>query len=157
MKKQKIFVEVILPITIGKLTYSVEGELINDVSIGKRVIVKLGKKKFYTAIIYKINKEIPSFSVKSIISIIDDKPLILKSQLEIWTWISDYYLCEIGEVMNCAVPSFLKLSSETKIQFNKSNFNRFNLTNDEKEILSFLINNEWVKIKLLEKINTNAF
>ncbi len=157
MKKQKIFVEVILPITIGKLTYSVEGELINDISIGKRVIVKLGKKKFYTAIIYKIHNEIPSFNVKSIISVIDDKPLILKTQLEIWNWISEYYLCEIGEVMNCAVPSFLKLSSETKIEYNKSNFDRFNFTKDEKKIISFLINNGWVKIKLLEKINSNAF
>jgi primosomal protein N' (replication factor Y) len=39
-------------------------------------------------------------------------------QLEFWQWLAGYYLCHEGEVMNAALPSALKLASESRISLN---------------------------------------
>jgi primosomal protein N' (replication factor Y) len=54
--------------------------------------------------------------------VIDEKPIVLEKQLQLWDWISYYYMCGPGEVMNAALPSALKLSSVANIQLNP-NFN----------------------------------
>jgi primosomal protein N' (replication factor Y) (superfamily II helicase) len=36
-------------------------------------------------------------------------------QFRFWDWMADYYMCYPGEVMNAALPSALKLASETRI------------------------------------------
>ncbi|MEO6633299.1 MAG: primosomal protein N', partial [Mucilaginibacter sp.] len=53
------------------------------------------------------------------IEILDDRPVVTAEQLKFWYWMADYYMCTLGEVMNAALPSALKLASETKIVLNK--------------------------------------
>lgn len=53
--------------------------------------------------------------VKYVIGVLDDVPVVNNLQLGLWRWISDYYICHLGEVMQAALPSALKLSSESKI------------------------------------------
>ena len=55
---------------------------------------------------------------KYILSVIDESPVVHESQFEFWEWIASYYLCTAGEVMNAALPSVLKLTSETRIAVN---------------------------------------
>ncbi|MEO8794952.1 MAG: primosomal protein N' [Daejeonella sp.] len=116
-ERQTLFVEVILPLAISKTyTYRVPYGMNEQVEIGKRVIVQFGKSKIYTAIIYKINNEPPSlYEAKYVIDVLDDLPIVTQNQLNLWEWISEYYLCNIGEVMQAALPAALKLASETKI------------------------------------------
>src|SRR6185312_12789842 len=40
-------------------------------------------------------------------------------QLQFWQWMAEYYMCNNGEVMSAALPSALKLASETRIMLNK--------------------------------------
>src|SRR5690606_3202381 len=47
--------------------------------------------------------------------ILDEKPVVNQHQLQLWEWISGYYLCHLGDVMQAALPAALKLASETKI------------------------------------------
>ena len=117
--RQTLFVEVILPLAIAKnYTYRVPFQQ-NAVAIGKRVIVQFGKSKIYTAIIAGISNKAPDkYEAKYILDILDDQPVVTTAQLQFWTWLADYYLCHIGEVMNAALPSALKLASETKIVLN---------------------------------------
>ena len=119
--RQTLFVEVILPLAIAKnYTYRVPFELNDSVAIGKRAVVQFGKSKLYTAIIAGIGAQPPEkYEAKYLVEILDDKPVVTHEQLHFWQWIADYYMCNLGEVMNAALPSALKLASETKIVLNK--------------------------------------
>lgn len=119
--RETLFVEVILPLAIAKnYTYSVPFQLNDAVAIGKRVVVQFGKSKLYTAIIASIGNQAPEkYEAKYLLDILDDRPVVTEKQLHFWQWITDYYLCNMGEVMNAALPSALKLASETKIELNK--------------------------------------
>ncbi len=115
-----LFVDVIVPLSVAnKYTYRVPKELNEDVEIGKRVIVQFGKSKFYTGIIYSIHTAAPSnYTAKYIESVLDETPVVTERNLKLWDWVSHYYLCNPGEVMNVALPSGLKLSSTSHITFN---------------------------------------
>lgn len=107
---------VILPLALNDcLTYSIPEELENGVKPGVRVVVSVGKKKLYTAIVLSITGTKPQYETKDIIEVIDSKPIITSTQLSLWQWISNYYLCTLGEVMKAALPSGLKLESETMV------------------------------------------
>lgn len=119
--RKTLFVEVILPLAIAKnYTYRVPFELNNAIAIGKRVVVQFGKSKLYTAIVLAITEQPPEkYEAKYLLEILDDRPVVTGQQLHFWKWLSEYYMCFEGEVMNAALPSALKLASETKIVLNK--------------------------------------
>jgi primosomal protein N' (replication factor Y) len=48
------------------------------------------------------------YEVKPIQQQIDQQPMVTPQQLQLWHWISDYYLSPIGEVYKTALPSGLK-------------------------------------------------
>ena len=114
------FIEVILPLALPKLyTYAVPLEMCASIQVGQRVIVQFGKNKIYTAIVYAILNEKPTdYLPKFIEDITSLTPIVTPYQLKLWEWIAQYYMCTLGEVMAIAIPSALKLSSETKLLFN---------------------------------------
>jgi len=86
---------------------------------GVRVVVPFGKKKLYVGIIVSLHENPPKqYEAKYILHILDGVPLISEIHLKFWRWISDYYMCYIGEVMQAALPAGLKMQSETKIGLN---------------------------------------
>lgn len=111
------FVDVILPLPLeGTFTYRIPRELEKEAQVGKRVIVQFGNKKLYTGIIEKLHHTPPTnYQAKYITDLLDDHPIIFQHQLDFWHWIREYYMCHLGEVMNAAIPSGLKLSSETRL------------------------------------------
>jgi len=115
-----VFIEVILPLALpNTFTYRVPNNLIDQVEIGKRVEVQFGKQKVYSALVATIKNTPPKdYQVKYINTVLDETPIVTESQLQFWQWIAEYYMCTIGEVMNAALPSGLKLSSETRILMN---------------------------------------
>lgn len=118
--RKTIFIEVVLPLAISKTyTYRVPQELVDDIAIGKRVVVQFGRSKIYTAIVCLITETPPAlYEAKYIIDVLDSEPIVNESQLKLWHWMADYYLCHLGEVMQAALPSALKLASETRIILN---------------------------------------
>lgn len=118
--RKTFFVDVILPLPLpGFFTYRVPYEMNDKISLGLRVVVQFGRKKLYTALIYNIHENIPQkYEAKYILSVLDEKPIVNKLQLKFWEWLAEYYLCSIGEVMNAALPSSLKLASESKLVIN---------------------------------------
>jgi primosomal protein N' (replication factor Y) len=79
------------------------------------VEVEFGKKKKYSGIVKSLSTTNQWQKVKPILSVIDEAPVIHENQRKLWEWISKYYMCSIGEVMIAALPSSLKLESETKV------------------------------------------
>jgi len=81
--------------------------------VGCRVIVPFGARKFYTAIICRLHDEEPAtYQVKPINELIDTTPVVLPLQLRFWQWMSDYYLCAMGDVYKAALPAGMKLESD---------------------------------------------
>lgn len=115
-----LFASVLLPLPLpGYFTYAVPEEFQPAVSPGKRVVVPFGKKKIYTALVHELHDRNPSsVEVKSILSVIDDRPVVYPVQFNFWEWIAGYYMCTPGEVMNAALPSGFKLASESMICLN---------------------------------------
>lgn len=111
------FVDVVLPLSIpNTYTYRVPFELNEAIGIGKRVIVPFGKAKYYTAIVKDIHEEVPqNYQVKYVETILDDQRIVTDKQFQLWDWIAEYYLADLGDVMNAALPSNFKLASETKL------------------------------------------
>lgn len=138
--RHTLFVEVVLPLAISKTyTYRVPYELNNSVAIGKRVVVQFGKSKLYTAIIYKVSEIPPQlYEAKYILDILDDDPIVTSSQLKLWEWMAEYYLCNIGEVMQAALPGALKLASETRIILSQNNVDKSSLSDKEYLIIDAL-------------------
>jgi len=117
MSRTTLFVDVILPLAVPNLyTYRVPYEL-NDLIIpGQRVVVQFGKGKLYSALVRTVHENPPKqYSAKYIESILDEQPIVNQKQFELWDWMSQYYMCNIGDVMVAALPGGLKLSSETQI------------------------------------------
>ena len=150
LKINKIYIEVLLPIPFGSLfTYKVPNELISEVLPGKRVIVPFGRQKVYSALIKNILHEHANpDSLKEIQSVLDDAPLVNDFQFKLWEWMSEYYMCSQGEVMNSALPSALKLASETKVMLSAdADLESEDLTSNEEILVSALSKNHEMTIE----------
>ena len=111
------YADLILPLAVPLYyTYFVPDAFTDKVKIGTRVTVVLGKRRIYTGIIRKIHNSPPEgFKISPILSVLDDKPLVTEMQIHFWEWLADYYMCTPGEVYRAALPSDLKLESESQI------------------------------------------
>lgn len=116
-ERDTLFIEVILPLSLAKnYIYRVPFDLNEHIAVGKRVIVQFGKNKIYTALIKSVSQNAPElYQAKYIIDVIDPYPVVNTVQLKFWDWMTEYYLCNEGEVMSAALPAGLKLASETII------------------------------------------
>jgi primosomal protein N' (replication factor Y) len=145
--KTALFADIILPVPIPKMfTYKIPRNLTEEIGIGFRVIVQFGKKKILTGIIGKVHQKPPSaYEAKPILDILDNHATVNPLQIRFWAWMAEYYCCHIGEVMNAALPSGLKLSSESKIQINPtydSDTSPYPLDDREELLLQALANKE---------------
>ncbi|WP_373497688.1 primosomal protein N' [Aquiflexum sp.] len=145
--KTNHFADIILPVPIPKMfTYKIPKNLSEDIGIGFRVIVQFGKKKVLTGIIGKVHQKPPvAYEAKPILDILDNHATVNPLQIRFWAWMAEYYCCHIGEVMNAALPSGLKLSSESKIQVNPtydSDTSPYPLDDREEILLQALANKE---------------
>ncbi|SFO63827.1 replication restart DNA helicase PriA [Algoriphagus ornithinivorans] len=157
MESGKNFADIILPVPIPRMfTYKIPKNLASEIQIGARVIVQFGRKKILTGIIGKVHNKPPqAYDAKPILEVLDDQPSVNPLQIRFWVWMASYYCCHIGEVMHAALPSGLRLSSESKVQANP-NFDRENAAYpmDEREdkILDALENQAELSYEDCEKI-----
>ncbi|WP_276875253.1 replication restart helicase PriA [Chryseobacterium joostei] len=112
------YTQIVLPLNLkGSFTYRVPEELMSEIQLGMRVLVPFGGKKIYTGIVFELHDLAPeNFVAKDVISILDDKPILPEEQISFWNWLSEYYLCNLGEIYRFAFPSSLKLESETYLK-----------------------------------------
>ncbi len=112
------FAEIILPLNLkGTFTYEVPEELQSAIQPGMRVLVPFHGKKIYTGIVHQLHSNEPeAYKAREIINILDEFPILPEPQLKFWDWLSDYYMCNPGEIYRFAFPSSLKLESETYLK-----------------------------------------
>lgn len=135
------FAEIILPVPIPKLfTYRVPSVLNDTAKVGMRVIVQFGQKKILTGIIANLHQQPPQeYEAKYILELIDESEIIGERQFSLYQWMATYYMCTLGEVINAALPSGLKLSSESMVQLHPS-FNHEETAFDFSEKERMLLN-----------------
>lgn len=109
------FADVILPLPLSEtFTYRIPKGM--TLQVGERVIVPFGAKKYYTALVDHLHDNEPSgFEIKEILEQLDYDPILLPFQRKLWHWIAEYYLCAPGDVFKAALPSGMKLESETVV------------------------------------------
>lgn len=149
----KKYVDVIVPFPLANYyTYGVPEEMENQIQVGCRVVVQFGSKRFYTAIVAKVHSNRPALSeVKEVSVVLDASPLLLPQQFRLWKWISDYYLCTQGDVYKAALPSGLKLESETMVVLNEDFEAEQPLPSREQTLLDLLSVNPEQSVIRLEK------
>ena len=110
------YVEVILSLPLeGTFTYVVPDALLDKVVPCVRLLVPFGKTKTYIGICDTYPSDHPNnnddndgIEYKAILAILDDGPVLLPQQLQLWHWIANYYMSPIGDVYKAALPSGLK-------------------------------------------------
>lgn len=138
MERVTLFADVILPLPLpGFFTYRVPYELNDTVKKGTRVVVQFGKKKIYTALVYRIHENVPvNYQPKYTLSVLDESPIVNETQYKFWDWIVKYYMCRPGEVMNVALPSSLKLESESSVVLHPAFDRNFEQLNEKEYLIA---------------------
>ena len=89
--------------------------------------------------------------MKDISALLDASPILLPVQFKFWEWIADYYLCTQGDVYKAALPSGLKLESETIVEYNPDFEADAPLPEREQRILDLLAVDAQQSVTKLEK------
>lgn len=140
-----MFVEVVFPLPFRKaFTYSVPIDLQDQVKVGVRAVAPFGKRTLTGFIINTSSKTSVKEEIKPIKDILDDTPIIDKNTLKFYEWLSDYYLCSLGEALKLAVPHGSEVESKKKIHIDKE---------FAAELLSNEKNKNTIKAKLLKELS----
>ena len=82
-------------------------------------------------------------TMKEIIDVLDETPAFLPHQFDLVVWITNYYMCSYGEVVTAALPSGLKLSSDSFLTLNPLiNYESIILTHQESLLIRKLSDKE---------------
>lgn len=123
-----------------------------QVQIGCRVVVSFGRKKFYTGIVRNVHYLKPQeYEVKEVSAVLDEHPILVPLQFRFWEWLADYYLCTQGDVYKAALPSGLKLESETVVEYNPDFEATEPLSEREQKVLDLLAVEPEQTVTRLEK------
>ena len=153
--EQSYFVDVILPLPLERnFTYAITPAEAQFIAPGVRVAVPFGKSKLQTGIVQHLHNTPPrAYEVKSIHCILDESPIVKPLQFKFWQWISDYYMCSLGEVLNAALPSTFLLQSETQIAvFPNAKIDETQLTDDQFLVLEALQSQAILKVEDIQAI-----
>jgi len=146
------YIDVILPLPLkGTFTYCTDEE---NLLVGQRVVVQFGVRKLYTAIVKEIHDREPSeYEAKLLLAILDEAPIVNTIQLQFWDWIAKYYMCNLGDVMSAALPTSLKLASESKVIIHPDfDGDMDHLSVNEHNLLDVLLHQEELSINEISKI-----
>ena len=133
------YADVVLPLPIGDtFTYALPASLQPCAQVGCSVIVPFGNRKMYSAIIVRLHDDKPDYATKEALELNGNAPLVLPAQLRLWRWIADYYLCTLGDVYKAALPSGLKLESESSVMYADDFTDTESLTPSERRIYDLL-------------------
>ena len=146
------FADVLLPLPLNATyTYRIPEPM--QLSVGERVIVPFGARKYYTAVVDRIHDEEPSgFEIKDIAEQLDTEPVLLPVQRKLWRWIADYYMCSPGDVFKAALPSGMKLESETVLVCREEPFTPEEISQPKvQQIWNLLHEQKEMSLSLLQK------
>ena len=109
MTAARTYIQVLLPVKLRWIpTYGAPVPL----EPGRRVCVELGRRR-YDGVVWRAleRPDLPPERIQDIVAVQDELPAVTAEELRFWEFLSEYYLCTLGEVYKAAYP-LLKLRSE---------------------------------------------
>ncbi|MBU2591052.1 MAG: primosomal protein N' [Nitrospinota bacterium] len=99
-----LFAEIAFDLPLaGTFTYIIPEEMISSAKPGVRVVAPFGRRKLVGYIIsLKDSSEFPN--PKEIVKLLDPEIVIPAGIIDLATWISNYYICTLGEALGAALP-----------------------------------------------------
>ena len=91
--------------------YKLSAEQYAQAEIGARVAVSFGRQNLVGIIVEKLPVDAPidpSFKLKAITELLDDRAILDEKVLSLLTWSANYYQFPLGEVIQTALPSLLR-------------------------------------------------
>jgi primosomal protein N' (replication factor Y) len=96
------YCDVALPVPLDMVfTYRVPAEA--TPLVGGRVLVPFRQQRL-TGIVVELHDRKPSVATKTILSVLDNTPVLDEQLLRLGRWIADYYLAPLGEVFRTMLP-----------------------------------------------------
>jgi primosomal protein N' (replication factor Y) len=97
-----IFCDVVLPVPIDRpFTYKLKSE--DAPPIGGRVVVPFRNEKL-TGVVTRLHDEAPPVEARPIIAVLDQEPILTPELMELASWIAQYYIAPLGEVLRGMLP-----------------------------------------------------
>jgi primosomal protein N' (replication factor Y) len=100
-------------------TYTYDDALLDAIIVGVRVLVPFGAHKYYTGLVTAVGQPEAeggkAVELKAVMQVLDRRPVVRPEGMRLWQWMANYYMCTVGEVMRAALPSGMKLESETSV------------------------------------------
>lgn len=100
----------------GSFDYAVPQRLHGDVEPGRRLRVPFGRAN-RSIVAWCVNvegRDHVARPLKEVRSVVDGQPLLDDALLELTRWLADYYLCDWGQAIECAVPSGVRQQAGTR-------------------------------------------
>lgn len=142
------FVEVAFPIPLNRsFHYRLLPQQSGGASVlGRRVLAPFGKNKNLVGYVVGSTDETPSFPTKEIVSWLDQESLLDPALFELAQWVSERYLCSLGEALASIVPPHLSPPKRPRPEESESLLPRasagalpIELNADQKRVLDQLI------------------
>lgn len=141
------YFEVVLPVPLNRsFTYSYVSESEGNFC-GCRVLVSFGRGRLARDLVGVVVSQSlssepikTSYTIKSIIELLDLSPIFSDKMISFLYWLSSYYLCPIGEVFRSALPSIFspRLVRKFFLNTDKSLTVTSELSSARRRILDFL-------------------
>jgi len=145
-------------------TYLVPNNLINEVEVGKRVIVPFGKQKLEGFVLDINDKKDIDYELKEIMEVVDSKPVLNSEMLELGKYISRKTLCNLISAYQTMLPAALKAHKDFIVNKKYITYIRLIVkeyvpkNDNQKEIIELLKNGDILKSELtkisVSSINT---
>ena len=157
MENKPTYIDLVLPLPVNQnFTYLAPDKYIGKIQVGCRVVVPFGNRKFYTGLVKNIHNNQPEYETKPIEILLDEEPVVNPLMFKFWEWIASYYLSSEGEVMKAALPSALKLESQTNIIHKTEWEQTEKLSPTEETVLQFVINQQKCSINQINSLTKKA-
>ena len=87
-------------------TYIIEPHMVDDVQVGMRVLVPFGRgNKVIKGLVIDIcDYAERDYELKSIIDVIDGKPLVSKEMIQLSFWMAKQYMCSYLDALKTVLP-----------------------------------------------------
>ena len=116
-----------------------------DLKVGCRVLVPFGKglgTRQGLVIETGNSSEYPMEKLKSIVSVLDEKPIITDEMLKLAKFLKNRTFCTYFDALRVLLPAGISLKTIISYGFNENNKNYNKLSQDEIKIIEYLRNNE---------------
>ena len=131
--------QVAVPINVNKtFSYLIRENLINDVTVGKRVLIPFSGRKL-TGYVVQLSDKSEFEDVKEIICVLDESPLFSKKDLEFFKWLSVYYMTPLAQVIKTALPPGINKQSKKYYTITKTGEEYIKITKSKNsDLLKFI-------------------